>query len=376
MARVKHTKQKRNKGRFSASIATLLIVVLAFVIFLYRDKLSPSSLGAFSRDRTEIMISSEPFTYENGSKQIFALMGDKLAIASSTGLQLLDDNGNTISREVFSMANPAVRCSGNYSAFFDVGGKSLRIFKDGQSHDFDRETAIISVAVNSSGYFTVTEEEAGYKGTVTVYDSDLDPLYKWYSGSGYALDSVVSPDNSMLAILCADSSGSTIRLFRFDSEEELASVSIKDELAFKVNFTKNGNFYALSEKAIHFFDSSGNALSSYSFDEYFLANYELSDEFCAVVLSKYVSGSGVTLISFGTDGKVLGSLPLSEEPLSLSSQGQKLLVLDASSIALYSGDLRMQKKNHVTPGFTPALLLPKGNVLLLSSHYGEKCEFR
>jgi len=95
-----------------------------------------------------------------------------------------------------------------------------------------------------------------------------------------------------------------------------------------------------------------------------------------VVLSKYVSGSNVTLLSFGNTGKALGAVPLSTEPLSLSSQGQQLLVLDSSNIALYSHDLRLQEQNHVSAGFVSAVLLSKGSVLLLSSHYGEKCSFR
>ena len=375
MVRAKHSKKEDKSRGISAYIATIIIVVLAITIFLYRDKLSPSSLGADSGDNTETISGSDPFTYENGSKQIFTLVGDDLAIASTTGLQLLDSNGKTISREVFSMVNPAVCSNGNYCAFFDVGGKSLRFFKDGVSTVLDRESAITSVSVNSEGYFAVTGEEAGYKGSVTVFDSELKPVYKWYSGSGYTLDAAVSSDSSMLAVLCVGSNGSTIHIFKITDEKELASISIPNELAFKINFFKNGNIYALSEKAIHFFGSSGKELSTYSFENNYLANYELGEDLCAVVLSKYVSGSGVSLISFGSDGKVLGNIPLENEPLSLFSQKQKLLVLDASSVALYNNDLRLQKQNHVVPGFISAVLMPRGEILLLSSHYGEKCKF-
>ena len=375
MVRAKHSKQKDKTRSISAFVATIVIVVLAFTIFLYRDKLSPSSLGAASEDKTKTISGSEPFTYENGSKQIFTLVGDDLAIASTTGLQLLDSEGNTISRDVFSMVNPAVSSNGDYCAFFDVGGKSLRLYKNGTGTVIDRDSVITTVSVNSSGYFAVAGEEAGYKGSVIVYNSELNPIYKWYSGSGYVLDAAVSPDNSMLAVLCVSASGSDIHILRLTDEKEVTSVTIPNELAFKLSYSKSGNIYALSEKAIHFFSDSGKDISTYSFEDNYLVNYVIGEDFFAVVLSKYVSGSGISLMSFGSDGKVLGSIPLESEPLSLFSQKQKLLVLDGSGVALYNNDLRLQKQNHVVPGFISAVLMPRGEVLLLSSHYGEKCKF-
>lgn len=374
MVRAKHTKQKKNR-RFIAVTVTILVVVLAVLVFLYRDKLPISSLSGKTDDIADIILENEPFTYETGSQQMFALMGSNLAIASSTGLQMLDSSGDTVSREVFSMTNPAVCSNDSSCAVYDVGGYSLRIYKDGEFQDFDRDSAIISVSVNSVGYYAVAGYEAGYKGSVTVYDGAVKPIYEWYSGSGYILDAAVSPDNATLAVLCVESSGSIVHLFHFDSEKEIASVSIPNELAFKLSFDKGGNFCVLSEKALHFFGSKGQELSTYSFEDNYLANYSLGEEYWTVVLSKYVSGSDVSLISFGATGKNLGTVPLSSEPLSIFSQGQKLLVLGSSDIALYSHDLHLQKQNHVVPGFVSAVLLPKGSVLLLSSHYGEKCEF-
>ena len=114
-----------------AVIVTILAVVLAVLVFLYRDKLPRSSLSENSDNIADIISDSVPFTYETGSQQIFSLMGDNLLLASSTGLQMLDSNGETVSREVFSMTNPAVCASESVSAVYDVGGYSLRISKEG-----------------------------------------------------------------------------------------------------------------------------------------------------------------------------------------------------------------------------------------------------
>lgn len=371
----KHTKQNTSR-RILAVILTLLVVILAVFVFLYRDRFAPASLSKSSEDLADMVSSNEPFTYETGSQQRFALMGSDLAVASSTGLQLLDKDGNTVSREVFSMINPAVCGSGNTCAFYDVGGYCLRIYKDGEFKNMDSDNAITSVSVNSSGYYAVAGSEPGYKGSVKVYDSALEPVYEWYSGSGYIIDAAVSPDNTLLAVLCVEASGSVVHIFKIDSEDEYASAAVPDELAFKLCFEEGGNFCIISEKSMHFFTSSGKALSNYDFADYYLADYELNENCWAIVLSKYVSGSDVTLLSFGGGGKQDGSSSLSAEPVALASQGGKLLVLSSSDISLYSHDLHLQKQNHVVPGFVSAVLLPKDSVLLLSSHYGENCEFR
>ncbi len=371
----KHTKQNSTR-RILAVILTLLVVILAVIVFLYKDKFVPSPQSKKTEDLADIISSNEPFTYETGSKQMFASMGSDLAVASSTGLQLLDKDGNTVSREVFSMTNPAVCASGSTCAFYDVGGYSLRIYKDGKFENMDRDSQITSVSVNSSGYYAVAGADPGYKGSVKVYDSTLKPVYEWYSGSGYIIDAAVSPDSTMLAVLCVESSGSIVHIFKMDSEDEYASASVPDELMFRLSFEAGGNFCIISEKSIHFFSSGGKELSSYDFGDNYLADYELSESCWAVVLSKYVSGSDVTLLSFSGSGKEAGTSPLSSEPVALASQDGKLLVLSSSDIALYSRDLHLQKQNHVVPGFVSAVLLPSDSVLLLSSHYGEKCKFR
>ena len=253
MARAKHAKPKQNNHRILAVIVTILAVILAVLVFLYRDKLPGASPSGNSDDIADIISKSEPFTYETGSQQMFALMGDSLAVASSTGLQLLDKSGETVSREVFSMSNPAVCANNSSCAVYDVGGYSLRIYKDGEFNNLDRSAEIISVSVNSGGFYAVAGYEAGYKGSVTVYDSTLNPIYEWFSGTGYILDAAVSPDNSTLAVLCVESSGTVVHLFHFDSENEFASVSIPNELAFKLSFEQGGNFCVLSEKSIHFY---------------------------------------------------------------------------------------------------------------------------
>ncbi|NLV87160.1 MAG: WD40 repeat domain-containing protein [Clostridiales bacterium] len=368
----KRRKQKHGATRFFALFLTALVILSAILLVLYRDKISE----ALSADggASEYFLDTEPFTYETGSKQIFALFGDRIAVSSSTGLQLLDSSGETIVRQVFSMTNPALALTDSSCAFFDAGGKSFRVFKDGECFELDRQYPIISVSAGKGGYYAVAEQESGYKGSVTVLDEGLEPVYKWYSGTGYILDAAVSPDGNFLGVLCLESQGSILRMFKLDSEDEYALTDLGTELFFKLKFFKNGNICALSQNSLRFFDSGGKELSSHSFAGDYLSGYEMTEEVCALSLSRYMSGNDVYLLSFSPDGSLLATVSLSGEPLSLSSQKQKLVVLCPDEIMVLSRDGKVLENGHVIPGSRAAVMTARGNIYLLSSRYAEKYE--
>ena len=376
MASGTHAKRISGKSKVIALSASVLLVLLALLVFLYRDKLPALHPGEADGSLRE----TEPFTFETGSRQCFDTAADKLVIASSTGLQILSGKGETIQRQVYSMTHPAIAStSEGICAFYDIGGKTLRLYKNdksGECLEYDRNYPIISVSVNSAGYLTVTEQETGYKGAVTVLDADGNAIYKWYSGSGYAVDAALSPDCSTLAVLCLESGGSVIHLFKLDSEQEFYSASLPNELAFKLSFFKSGEFCTLSQDSLHFFKANGEERDSHSFEGDYLAGFELSDELCAVVLSKYVSGSDITLVSLASDGDVLGKAALNEEPVSLHGQKQRLLVLCSDGATVYSRDLRTLEEGRVVAGYKSAVLTSKGDVFLLSSHYAEDCSLK
>lgn len=363
----RHAKRSR---RGLALLLLLLLVVTALLLFLFRDKLFG---GDRSGDGNAVLSvgTGEAFTYENGSGQVFSLNGNNLVIASGTGLQLLDKDGHDLSREVFSMKNPAVCSSGEHSLIYDVGGTELRYCEDGVTREPIKTQTIISASINGRGWFAVAAEEAGYKGSVTVYNKDCKSVYKWDSGSGYTIDAAVSPDCGSLAVLCMDETGSYVKIFRLNSEKEYASTALTGKTCFKLHYMDGGNICVLSDSSIDFFGGDGKAKNTMDFSGGFLANYELASDFCAVVLSNYESGSNVRLTSLSADGSVYGETELSEEPVYISSQGSRLLVYMADTLAVYGRDMGTAGQTAVTPGYKCALLRPDGKALLLAAYHGE-----
>ena len=129
----------------------------------------------------------------------------------------------------------------------------------------------------------------------------------------------------------------------------------------------------LTQKNLYFYSGSGKTLSTFSFGSNTLEDYEFSPELTVVSLGQYVSGGSTVLTNLGQDGKKLGSVTLSEAPVTLSSQGRRLLVLSNEAVTVYDSALRAQKSAATSSGYISAALLPDGDALLLSTHYGEKC---
>lgn len=371
MANIKRHSAKRQK-KILIFIAAALILTAGLLLFLFKDELFPSVAG--SPDNA--ISPGEPFSFENSTNQSFALMEDYLSIASSTGLQLLDEDGNTVSREVFSMDEPCVSAGGNTCVFYDIGGTSLRAFFNKKYIEMDTEENIISADVNSSGFLALTTEQFGYKGGVTVFNRQGEEIYKWYSGSAYTLSSTVSTDCKRLAVLCLEESGSIIRLFELDREEEYASLMLPGELAYDIGCGDGGGVYVLSNDSLNFIDKSGKLDKTFLFDDNYLVDYVLSEGYCVIALSKYISGSEATLISFSASGKELGRADFFDSINNISLQKSRLLVFGNAGLRLFSRELQPLKEILGGSGYKAALLMPDSSVLLLASHRGEKTTFK
>lgn len=358
-------------------IVTVLLAVAALLCFLYRDYLSSDGLRRLLGREISLEDESEPFTYENGSSLCFAAAGDGFAVASTSGIQLLDSAGRTVVKEICSMGTPAVSACKSAALFFDIGGSGCTLAKfDGSCLELDVGESVISASMNSSGYFVVISETSGSKGLVQVFDSVGQLLYQWYSGSGYALKAQLSPDNKRLAVLCAETSGSFIHILRLNSETELTKYSYPGQLLFDLNFMTSGEICAISDSALYFQDIDSDESAVYSFDNKYLGCYDLSGSgFVAVYLSDYTAGTAGSLISVDSSGSALGSAAISGNLISISANGKQLLACSSGNISLYSNTMELQKSEDTLITAKQALLRQKGDVLLLSSYSAELFDF-
>ena len=355
-----------------AVLTTIALVAAGVLAFIYRDYLSQESLRSLFSGDGAAPSGGEPFTYENGSNQTFALAGDGLAVASGSGIQLLDENGREVFSRVTSMENPAVSACRELALFYDVGGDlCVAAGFDGSSRTVDAGQGIISGSVNASGYFTVISEEAGYRALVHVYDSSCRELYRWYAGTGWPVKALVSPDNRRLAVLCVTDEGSAIVLFRLDSEDEQARIAYPGALLFDMYFMSGSRLCAIGEQGVYFAGTDGTPAAEYRFDGQYLMAYDFgSTSFAALYTSPYRAGGGA-LVTLDENGNVLGSLQPESAISAISAAGRQLMAVSSGGIGLYSQSLEPRGAQPGLVTAKAALLRPKGDALLLSSYFAQ-----
>lgn len=296
---------------------------------------------------------------------------------NTTGLQILDKNGVTVTRSIVSLTNPGAVSAGNRAAAYDVGGTALRVGDTkGNLTVLDTDNKLISVTMNDSGYLAAVTEETGYKGLVTVYNSDLEPVYRWHSGTNYVLMARVSPDGRTMAALTLEETGSAVHVFSLSSEEEAAVYHTDRLLLYDAAFLDNDRLCAVHDGGLVFFTTAGEAGGSYSFGGQYLSGYSFDgDGFAAVMLSQYQSGTGGTVVTVGYGGQVNGQLSPPETVLGLSVRGRQVLIRYGESTAVYSQSLEETDRVLGGVGARAAVLIDRNKGYFLYTGYCEPVSF-
>lgn len=364
---------KRKKKKMPLGVRLIIVTVTILVIVCVAVQLLlPNGLfGDPSPDRE-----GEAYVFESGSMQSFARVGDALAVATTSGMQLLDDEGYTVVHEIFAMSTPAVTAGDSSAAFYDVGGTALRVaFLNGKSVNLDINNTIISVNANKSGALAVVTEDTGNKACVTIYDSDLEAVFEWHSGTVRVLSAHVSADGKSMAALGVGEAGGSITIFSLMQEEPIATVSMPGELFFELRYLDNNTICAVSSSSLIFIDGKGEALGSYDFDGSNLADYAICEDYVVLLFGKYYSSVADELATVETDGSLRASIELENDAQGVSANDNRVLLICTDELVLYNTMLEEIDKKTGALGINSVILREKGDCLLLGSFMAELFAF-
>jgi hypothetical protein len=366
---------KKDVRRAAIALVIMLLLLAAVVgIWLYRDRFQSDDLIISA---SSAAVAQEEYLFDAGSGQVFAAAGKGLALATSSGLELMDEDGNIVTSKLFQMETPAIAACDDFAVFYDLGGTNIAVASfDGTVKELSVEGEIFSVTVSSGGYIAVTTACTGYRALVAVYAPTLDQVYQWYSSSAWVISAAVSPDNRKMAVLSYTASGSEVRFFSLSQTEQLATFSVSDTVLLDVHWFTSSQLCAYSTSQALFIDSSGQWLDTYSFADQYLVGCTFGGEgFVTFSLSPYRVGTTSTLVSLDAGGRVLGTTEVQSEIVSLTASGTEVLVLSADGATLYNSSLSNKGQLTGLPGFKYGLLRNRGEALLIASNYAEVYTF-
>ena len=296
-------------------------------------------------------------------------------MASTTGIQLLSDRGATLTHEVLSMEQPAITVSSTRCVFYDAGGTEMRVTdEEGAVQSIEVSGRILSARLNEENLLTVITEETGYKAVVTVYNSELQRIFAWHSGTAYVLGAEVSPNGKNLAAICVSAEGGGLKMFSLSSEEPVGEYIVASELFRDLCWTAKDQVCILSDSRMLFLNTKAEAKNEYSFAGRYLLDYDFGSSFIALLLGDHRAAAGGTLHLVGADGRELADREIGKELLSMSAGSDKLLLLYGDALELCSDGLVTLNSTDKVQGVKKALLRRDGKCLLLSAYGAELAE--
>lgn len=382
-ARTEEEKQSRKAARLSrrdtvGAIVTLAAAIILFVatvvIWFYQDSFHENDRILST---VTAAVAEDEYIFDAGSGQAFASAGQGLAVANSTGFELLNSAGSVIASKLMQMDEPAVATCDSYAVFYDIGGTNIAAaWFDGSIQTLSVEGDILSATVSEGGYLAVTTKATGYRALVTVYNAELSPVYQWYSSSAWVISASVSPDNRRLAVLSYTASGSEVRLFSLSETEQKAAFSVAEKVLLDLHWFSSSRLCAYTADQVFFFNADGQWQDTYSFsDQYLIGCADGGDGFIAFALSPYRAGTTSVLVSLDENGRVLGTADLQSGIISMTASGSEALVLCADGAYLFSETLSEKGQLTGLPGFKYGLLRSRGEALLIASNYAEVYKF-
>lgn len=367
----KQTK-KHTAIRIIVSILVLIVIFAGTIILFPGDKFF--SANSLLRNVSRIFGSEpsvgESFEFEASMENVFSQINGMLVVGSPSGAACYDAEGKEIASVSHIMSSPAISSGLKKAAIWDIGGTKLGIIDStGAARDMTAQGAIISVSLNKNDWMAVVSEENDYKGLVTVFDKNLSPRYKWYSGEGYLVDAAISPDSKAMTATTLTEQGSRIVTFGFDSETERGSYIAEEQLVFDIEYLTDNRICALSETTMTILNSELKLEAEYHYNGEYLKDYSLSgDGFALFLLGKYKAGEKGRLISVSSEGKELGSIDVDGELLSISAEGKYLVVVYSDKTVVYTPSFKIYGELTDSSGIKSAVMCRDGTAIIISGY--------
>lgn len=365
--------EKKGLFRRLSTLGLVLCAVLAVVVLTtMEDGRHFASLrrwlmyGESSATRDVYIYASDP-----GNR--YGRLGDCLLVVSPNTAQVCLDDGTMIYDLSLNMASPQLSVGTRLAAVCDVGGDTLYVLDEGgvrRTLKTERGLCYYTARLNAGDYLAVTEQKAGYKASVSVYDANGEIVFHFDSYDNYISDAVVTPDcrSVVMVSLSAQDGVFASELMSFDlaSAQQVGSTVLRDGLV--QDFSCNGDrILSLCDKRFTITSLAGEKLLDRPYGNLYLHRYALTgDDFSALLLGRYQSGNICTLTTYDLDGRELASLELTEEVLDLSALGDSLAVLYGESLVVYDRELQEKARLDSTDYAGQVRMESDGTVLLIA----------
>ena len=302
----------------------------------------------------------ESFYIGTGAHQCYAAVGDSLMTATTTSVRVFDAKGEAVLDKSCNFKYPTISENADNAVVYDIGGTNV-VYLDGS--ELNAKNNIISVNLSQSGHLALCTEEAGYKGSVTVYSADKTEVYKWLSADNWVVKAAVSPEGTRLAVLVSGENGSIVKFFKLDSTDEQGSFAA-DQAVFNDICWLGERVCCIASDRLYFCSDTGKAEGEYSFDGNFLDMFAVCGDNIVLELRAHSYGGAGTLVSIDSSANLVGTAKPGAEIETFDFSNGKLLCLTQNKLLCYDDSLSLGFETEQTGAQTA--LLRSSDAMLIS----------
>lgn len=360
--------------RLLALLVTAALVLGALALVVYRDRFNLDAVKrwlAYRSLETSATGEAAPFTHAGGDRMSIAYLDSGVVTASATGAHYYSLSGELYEEEVLTLENPVLSASRRAGVVYDAGGQSLFLFQGGAepfSLTLDAGGDLLSARVNDSGWLTVTAQQSGYKGVVTVYDAAGKEVIGIKISSTFVVDAVLSPDCKTVAVVTMDQEGgaffSRLLLYPVDQKEPSAQVDLGNTAVLDLDY-EEGLIWVLGADRLLTVAADGSAVQTCSFGRNYLKGCSLEgDGFALLLTGRYRAGNATQALLVDQTGQAVHTLSLSGQVLDLAAAGRYCALLSGGELTIYDQELAPYATLDSTQGARHVALSQDGSALL------------
>ena len=364
--------------RILALLVTCVLVLGAFLLVIYRDKFNIDALKRWMSYRSlETSDTGEavPFNHAGGDKLSLAYLDSGVLQSSTTGAHYYSFSGEQYAEAVMAMENPVLSASRKAGVVYDAGGQSLFLFQKGVEAfrlTLDGNADLLSARVNDAGWLTVTAQQSGYKGVVTVYDTSANKeIIQIRLSSTFVVDAALSPDCKTVAVVTMGQQNglfsSQLLIYPVNATEPKLTIDLGNMVVLDMDY-ESDRLWMLGEDQLAVVPVNGDPPFFYPYGRSYLKGCSLDgDGFAMLLLGHYRTGGADQVITIGPDGQPLAQIEPGGQVLSFASAGRYCSLLTGSGLDIYTSDLAPYASLDITQGARYTALAPDGSALLANN---------
>lgn len=330
-------RRERRRRQIIVACAAAALVLAAAVLVLVKV-LPNSGSGQSGQERR-----SEGFPYSINSNLVrdMQMLGPELLLLTDESVTVLDSSGKEVSRMPHTYKRPAMDVRDGRLLVYDRGGRKLRI-QNRKKILLEKELKadIMTCAVGDSGNFAVAARAVNAACLLTVYDKNVNEIFKWRSSKDYIMDIALSDDGKYAAAVVMGSEAGKLysRAYVFDlsKEKPLAELDYPQASLFSVTFSGKSNILVAGDILRGVIEARTKKADPVSYGTGELRCFSASqDGMSATILSEYGSMNANNLIVCDEDGREMFRHTFEQEVRGVSCDGGSTAVLLAGSVRAF-----------------------------------------